>query len=240
MRRHPALMPRTSFQAVDTSDTVCSSTPARNPRETRACGDGGVTRVRVTCTLRVVAAMTDGAGRPTVLLFVPPSRQGLTMRAPQLLSDFFEWRWAPCVGLTAGSLAFVALAMLVIPTRAPGAPRVMSTLSSFDSPRPQRALYASSLSPSLAEPEERGASGERPLPKAGPQNNASSAPLRRGFSPIVDRPEPPPPPPPPPPQSAAPAQASAQLAVELPAPVPGSVVVAQPVPSGESREVTVQ
>ncbi len=66
------------------------------------------------------------------------------MRAPQMVNDFFEWRWAPCVGLTAGSLAFVAFALLLIPTRFDGEPRTARTLSAFDSPRTQRALYASS------------------------------------------------------------------------------------------------
>jgi hypothetical protein len=150
------------------------------------------------------------------------------MRVSQLVSDFFEWRWAPCVGLTAGSLTFVALALLLIPTHFGGQPRAATTLNSFDVPRPQRAPYSSSLSRSLAEaerrPEEdmRGAHTQPPSDRQAP---AAGAVVQRGFSPILERPELPPP---------------APAAVELPAPAPGSVVVIQPVPGGESRESTVQ
>jgi hypothetical protein len=37
------------------------------------------------------------------------------MRAPHWLRDFFRWRWAPCVALVAGSLAFIALVLLLMP-----------------------------------------------------------------------------------------------------------------------------
>ena len=36
------------------------------------------------------------------------------MRAARILRDFFEWRWAPCVALTVGSLAYVGLAVLLM------------------------------------------------------------------------------------------------------------------------------
>jgi len=153
------------------------------------------------------------------------------MRVPQPVSDFFEWRWAPCVGLTAGSLAFVALALLLIPTRV-GEPRAASTLSSFDSPPPQRALYGSSLARRLtepADPQPNDARVARSQPAAAPQSNETSPAPQRGFSPILDRPEPPPPPPP-----------AAVAPPAPPQPLPGSVVVIQPVPGGESREITVQ
>jgi hypothetical protein len=155
------------------------------------------------------------------------------MRVPQMVSDFVEWRWAPCVGLTAGSLAFVALALLLIPTSV-GEPRVANTLSSFESPAPQRALYGSSLARSLTEPAvpQRNARVARSVPAPAPQNNETSPAPQRGFSPVLDRPEPPPPPAPAPVAPAAP-PAPAE-------PLPGSVVVIQPVPGGESREVTVQ
>ena len=152
------------------------------------------------------------------------------MRVPQMVSDFFEWRWAPCIGLTAGSLAFVALALLFIPTRLGGERRDFAT-PSYDTPRPQRALYASSLSPSLTESAERQQDDARtsnPEPQASPQPNETGA-LRRGFSPIVDRPAPPPAAPVPPPAP-----------VDAPAPPPGTVVITQPVAGGESRESTTQ
>ena len=37
------------------------------------------------------------------------------MRASQVVREFFKWRWAPVVALTAGSLVFVGLALLFIP-----------------------------------------------------------------------------------------------------------------------------
>ncbi|HEY0469946.1 MAG TPA: hypothetical protein VGC79_37425 [Polyangiaceae bacterium] len=159
------------------------------------------------------------------------------MRAPQLVNDFFEWRWAPCVGLTAGSLTFVALALLVIPTRLGGEPRVGSTLSAFDGPQPQRAIFSSSLTRSATEPESRTADdarSARSLPRSGPHgNDETGVAPRRGFSPIIERPAPPPAPEPPPAPAAAPA-------VEAPAPASGSVVAAQPeaaAPAQEQREV---
>jgi hypothetical protein len=38
------------------------------------------------------------------------------MRAPQFIDDFLSWRWAPCALLTFGSLAYVGLAILIIPS----------------------------------------------------------------------------------------------------------------------------
>jgi len=158
------------------------------------------------------------------------------MRVPQLVSDFVEWRWAPCVGLTAGSLTFVALALLLIPTRLGGEPRVVSTLSSFENARPQRAIFSSSLTGKLTEPTARlgeELSVARSLPQPSPQGNETGVAPRRGFSPTIDRPEPLPAP--------VPAPAPAPAAVEpppAPAPAAGSVVVIQPEPGGQARELT--
>jgi len=155
------------------------------------------------------------------------------MRVPRLVSDFFDWRWAPCVGLTGGSLAFVALALLFIPTHLGGEPREVSTLSAFDSPRTQRAIYSSALTQSAGEPETRRSDETRVARAAAPSSPPRSemaAPQQRGFSPILERPEPLP---------AAPAPAPAPSVAEPPAPAPGSVVV-QPEPGGSSREATVQ
>ena len=152
------------------------------------------------------------------------------MRVPQLVSDFVEWRWAPCVGLTAGSLTFVALALLLIPTRLGGEPRVVSTLSSFDNARPQRAIFSSSLTGKLTEPTARLGDDlgvARSLPQPSPQGNETAVAPRRGFSPIIDRPEP------------LPAPAPAPTAVDPPpAPAAGSVVITQPEPGGQARELT--
>jgi len=168
------------------------------------------------------------------------------MRVPEMVSDFFDWRWAPCVGLTAGSLAFVVLAVLLIPTRFDGEPRAAATLSSFPNPRPQRALYASSLAASLAETEHAPDDSRmaRPAPQSNPQAIQTGASFQRGFSPILDRPPAPPPAAPAPPPAPAPAPAPAAPviapAVEPLATAPSSVVVPQPVPGGESREVPAQ
>jgi len=158
------------------------------------------------------------------------------MRVPQWLNDFFDWRWAPCVGLTAGSLAFVALALLLIPTRFGGEPRVVSSLSAYESQRPQRAIFSSALARPDADADERPAEIARNAriaravslpPPRGPEAGAS----QRGFSPILERaepvPTPAPPVPPPAPPSATP---------EPPAAPTGSAVI-QPGPGPESREV---
>ncbi len=114
------------------------------------------------------------------------------MRAPQWVSDFFDWRWAPCVGLTAGSLAFVALALLLIPTHFGGEPRVVSSLSAYESQRPQRAIFSSALSRSEADTEERQAEVARtarvaravspPLPRTTEGGVPRSAVSRQSWS----------------------------------------------------------
>jgi hypothetical protein len=154
-----------------------------------------------------------------------------------MVSDFFEWRWAPCVGLTGGSLAFVALAVLLIPTRV-GEPRAITPLNTESSPPPQRALYGSSLARNLTEPAEPRPNIRvaRSMPPPAPRSAEMSPPPQRGFSPIIDRPEPPAPPP---------IEVVAPVAPVAPAPAPeppppGSTITIQPVPGGESREVTVQ
>jgi hypothetical protein len=152
------------------------------------------------------------------------------MRAPQLVSDFLAWRWAPCVGLTAGSLTFVALALVLIPTRIGGEPRLGSTLSTFDSPIPQRAIFSSSLARSMPDRPERRfdePTVARSLPPPPATSNPTGAPPQRGFSPIIERVETLPP-------------APAPRPLEPSASASGSVVVVQPVPGGESREVTTQ
>lgn len=153
------------------------------------------------------------------------------MRAPQWVSDFFDWRWAPCVGLTAGSLAFVALALLLIPTRFGGEPRVVSTFRAYEAPRSQRAIFSSALTRPETAAEDRAAEVARVapvVPQPSPQTGEEIAPApQRGFSPILERAEPVPAPPSPTPEHGP---------IETPAPTPGTVLI-QPVPGGEYREV---
>jgi hypothetical protein len=67
----------------------------------------------------------------------------------------------------------------------------------------------------------------RSLPQPSPPGNETGVAPRRGFSPIIDRPEPLPPP------------APAPTAVDPPpAPAAGSVVIIQPEPGGPAREQT--
>jgi len=172
------------------------------------------------------------------------------MRAPQWVSDFFDWRWAPCVGLTAGSLAFVALALLLIPTRFGGEPRVVSALSAYESQLPQRAIFSSALARTDTVAEGHGADTARAtraartahmMPQAPPRTSEASVPQQRGFSPVLERAEPvplpAPPVPPPAPPAVAPSVVAPAATAEAPAAAP-SAVVTQPVPGGESREVS--
>jgi len=149
------------------------------------------------------------------------------MRVPFLVSEFFEWRWAPCVGLTAGSLGFVALALLLIPTRFGGGAPGVERSSSFESPPPQ-AMYSSALTSNLTEtevarsPEPARARHVAALPS--PPSRESGVAVARGFSPVIERPAPPPPPPP-----------AVLMPAAAPPAVPGSGEVNQPVPGVAAR-----
>ena len=154
------------------------------------------------------------------------------MLVPQLVSDFFEWRWAPCVGLTLGSLGFVALALLLIPTQFDGAPASSQASSGvFDRPSssPQRALFGASLTRESAGFTRRASEDVNPTrlePAAAPAPAPDlSPPPQRGFSPIAEREAPPP---------ALPAEPAPP-----PLPSPTNVVLAQPDgPGGPTREIT--
>lgn len=84
--------------------------------------------------------------------FKAPARSGhdtdLRMRTPRWLREFSEWRWAACVWLIAGALAFIALALWLIPTQlnvaAPSA-EVTQALATCAPPRPT--LFAASPAP---------------------------------------------------------------------------------------------
>jgi hypothetical protein len=153
----------------------------------------------------------------------------------------------PCVALIAGSLAFVALALLLIPSALEAAPRSTS-LTGFDqAPVAARTLFGASLAQgaSLA----RGASlvtdhaadeARAPTPRLQPTPPAAlpEAPPARGFSPIIERadrppapdaPAPlPPAPPPPPPAPEAPPPPPPAAAPPPDAPPPGAVPPANP------------
>jgi hypothetical protein len=72
----------------------------------------------------------------------------LGMRALDWVRDFLRWRWAPCVGLITGSLAFIALVLLLIPAPTAVATRAALTFPTFDRPRavlPPHAAFNASL-----------------------------------------------------------------------------------------------
>jgi hypothetical protein len=175
------------------------------------------------------------------------------MRVPPLVSEFFEWRWAPCVGLTAGSLAFVALALLLIPTQFDGAASVAglanetALLDRTPAVEPRAFLGASlprTFPGVVRDSEQPSPPARHERMEASRGTSEEAAPPQRGFSPILDRPEPPPAPPPP-----APAAPPATVEVMPPQPPPAapspapSVVIQQPQQpdaDGPRREVTVQ
>jgi outer membrane biosynthesis protein TonB len=152
------------------------------------------------------------------------------MRAPQIVRDFLEWRWAPCVALTAGSLAYVGFAVLLIPSQIDGGSRTSDLPASFDrsATLPNTAFAASLTQNSPAAPPTVHEPMHRSPPPA--PNDPVGVP-RRGFSPPIEQPDPPPPPPPPPSQ---PVQAAPppmpQPVVNVPPPQPPADQPATPAP----------
>src|SRR5450432_324949 len=136
------------------------------------------------------------------------------MRAAQIVRDFFEWRWAPCVALTVGSLAYVGLAVLLIPSELDGGARSSDVPRAFDRSVAQpNTAFASSLTQNSFATTSTGRDSVRhtaPPPPPPPASDPASVP-RRGLSPPIEQPAPPPPPPPPPPPM--------QVATPIPPPV---------------------
>jgi hypothetical protein len=145
------------------------------------------------------------------------------MRVPRLIKDFMEWRWAPCMGLIAASLAFVALAMLLIPSQFDGAAGAGRSASGFDRPNLPSTTFGASIAQQSAPIAQRGTEDVSPpairmphtQPTAAPQNGDPVGVPQRGFSPLVDRGDRPLPPMPEAPPPAAPAA--------TPPPAPGAV-----------------
>jgi outer membrane biosynthesis protein TonB len=119
------------------------------------------------------------------------------MRAAQVIRDFFEWRWAPFVGLTVGSLAYVGLAVLIIPSQIDGGAPASERSTAFNTTAAlPNTAYASALTQSSFS---TAPTVREPIHRAPPPPPPVSDPPRRGFSPPIEQPDPPPPPPPPPP-----------------------------------------
>ena len=115
------------------------------------------------------------------------------MRMPPLIKDFLAWRWAPCVALTTGSLAFVGLAVLLIPGQIDAA-RSTDTSNAFDQPpRSAHAMYNASLAQGVALAQNTvspGPTENAPQPQPArfrPQPPPLSTPAARGFSPVLEK-----------------------------------------------------
>jgi len=161
------------------------------------------------------------------------------------LPKVLTWRWAPCAALVAGSLSFVAFALVVIPDRigsamaqAPESPQEMALASSLG-----RAVLPTSGSneSDWSHPSEA-ATNLATTPGSRVMSRPNDQPFpRRGFSPPLERPDPPPPappplstPPPPPPSPAAPSEAPANQVLPgsvLPFAPPGSARIAPEAPA---------
>ena len=146
------------------------------------------------------------------------------MRVPPPLTEFLAWRWMPCAALTAGSLAFVAFAVLLIPSQFDGAPSSAPSVSVFDQPSTgSRAIYSASLAQGVAVAQHATEEPSPPHLRAQPVPVAQpTPPPPRGFSPVIERADPPAPPPPemPPPPAAAPPPPIPPDAVPAPVPPP--------------------
>ena len=141
------------------------------------------------------------------------------MRVPPLIKDFLAWRWAPCVALTAGSLLFVCLAVLLIPNQFDAA-RSADMVSAFDHPASgSRAIYSASLAQGATLTQNaiaQGVAEDATQARLRAQPILPSVPAPRGFSPVIERVDPPAPPP----EAAPPAPPIPADAVPAPAPAP--------------------
>ncbi len=153
------------------------------------------------------------------------------MRTSQTVREFFEWRWAPCVALTAASLAWVGLAVLIIPSQLGSNAHTSDGATAFNaSPVLPNTAFNSALTQTAftsvttppLQPVRRAISPPAAMPLSTSNDPAGAAPIRRGFSPPIEQPEAPPPPP------APPSPAVPQVA---PPPIPAPPVNAAPPPT---------
>jgi hypothetical protein len=147
----------------------------------------------------------------------------------KLLADFVAWRWAPTVGLLSASVLFVLIVVGLVPTEIGVG---VASPKFGGKPRPAATAQAEGLtSTALATSEESTGHAEPAPVVAAVQPSRPSNFGRRGFSPVIERPDPPPaaPEPPPPPLPAVapapPPQPAALVATAAPAPTapPGRV-----------------
>jgi hypothetical protein len=147
----------------------------------------------------------------------------------------------PCVALTAGSLTFVGLALLLIPSEVDATSRGNASLSTFEQrPAVSRSMFNASLTQGtvLAERATDEARAPSPRVEAAPAAPVPGLQQARGFSPIAERPDQPeaPPPPPSPPPAPPPALIIPEVAQPLPV-IPPPTPVAPPAdPDAPHRE----
>jgi hypothetical protein len=111
----------------------------------------------------------------------------------KLLADFVAWRWAPTVGLLSASVLFVLIVVGLVPSEI-GVPVANSKFS----PKP-RATSTAGLSPEATTALATNSDDEPTAARIAPSPVPEATPLdrpadfgRRGFSPVLDRPDPPP------------------------------------------------
>ncbi|HEX6273179.1 MAG TPA: hypothetical protein VFZ53_09070 [Polyangiaceae bacterium] len=169
------------------------------------------------------------------------------MQAPVWVARFVGWRWTPSVVLVSGSLAFVALAVAIVPedfgvavsgrerlTRTPSSRLGTNAASANDEPTSN----TGDESRSLARMTRRAIPAAEPPGDSAPSNVVQSifhsAPkVELPIEPVDPSPQPPPPPPPPPPPTAT----TFTLQTPPPAPTPAPTAVV-PEPPSEPQGIT--
>jgi hypothetical protein len=120
------------------------------------------------------------------------------MATPKFISEFFSWRWMPCVLLASGSLVYVGLALLLVPSGEEshsGSDSASATLRGSQSPSFGSSLFSSSHAKTLDQTTAAATAAAAAVVAASPAPGGIS---RRGFSPPIEHAAPPPPPPQPP------------------------------------------
>jgi len=165
------------------------------------------------------------------------------MQAPFWVVRLVSWRWMPSVALVVGSLAFVGIAVLVVPDDlgnvASGTERLSRATRDRGSTSVQPVSEEAVLPSSEDEP---GAPlpAHRVVPPAargGSMVESIFHPIPRTelpVAPVDPEPQPPPPPPPPPPPTAT------IYTLENPPPIPSNFVPPPPDPMPEPQGITGQ
>lgn len=166
------------------------------------------------------------------------------MKALSRVLELARWRWTPFLALVGGSLVYVVLVVLLVPSRIGETRSLRRTASATDEFRGVSPRGGSLANTMRAPPPPQGASFMQPPPQpVAPAIDPPSpdSPSRFGFSPPLPRPEAPPPPEPPPvapppappptPQVAPPVVSPPDLSRVINAPLQSVGPLLKPVPS---------